>query len=135
MDVSSTLKTLSNLYKIKPINSLFFITYPELKFHAIGVVVHLQIAHGVHHDLFYEGLHPIVVVEGGGEDVGPDVLVHGPVLVQELLDCLPVDQHHLAPCLVPVGDLVVLQETGEVLWISPVSTGEGEENMEHPQIF
>ena len=98
-------------------------------------MVHLQIAHGVHHDLFYEGLHPIVVVEGGGEDVGPDVLVHGPVLVQELLDCLPVDQHHLAPCLVPVGDLVVLQETGEVLWISPVCTGEGEENMEHPQIF
>ena len=98
-------------------------------------MVHLQITHGVHHDLFYEGLHPIVVVEGGGEDVGPDVLVHGPVLVQELLDGHAVDQHHLAPRLVPVGDLVVLEETGEVLWISPVSTGEGEENMEHSKIF
>ena len=98
-------------------------------------MVHSQVAHGVHDDLFDEGLHPVVVVEGGGEDVGPDVFVHGGMLVQELLDGLSVDQHHLAARLVPVGDLVVLQETGEVLRISPVSTGEGEENMEHPQIF
>ena len=98
-------------------------------------MVHFQIAHGVHHNLFDEGLHPVVVVEGGGEDVSPDVLVHGGIFVQELLDCLPVDQHHLAPCLVPVGDLVVLQETGEVLGVATVCTGEGEENMEHPQIF
>ena len=98
-------------------------------------MVHFEIAHGVHHDLFDEGLHPVVVVEGGGEDVGADVLVHGGVLVQELLDGLPVDEHHLTARLVPVADVVVLQETGEVLWISPVSTGEGEENMEHPQIF
>ena len=98
-------------------------------------MVYFQVAHCVHHDLLDEGLDPVVVVEGSSEDVGPDVLVHGGVLIQELLDGLPVDQHHLAPRLVPVGDLVVLQETGEVLWISPVSTGEGEENMEHPQIF
>ena len=71
-------------------------------------MVHLQVAHGVHHDLFYEGLNPIVVVEGGGEDVGPDVLVHGGVLVQELLDGLPVDEHHLTARLVPVADVVVL---------------------------
>ena len=61
--------------------------------------------------------------------------MHGGILVQELLNGLPVDQHHLAARLVPVGDLVVLQETGEVLWISPVCTGEGEENMEHSNIF
>ena len=98
-------------------------------------MIDFQVTHGVHHNLLDEGLHPIVVVQRGGEDVGADGLMHRPVLVHELLDGLPVDQHHLAPCLVPVGDLVVLQETGEVLWISPVSTGEGEENMEHPQIF
>ena len=98
-------------------------------------MVHLQIAHGVHHDLFDEGLHPIVVVEGGGEDVGPDVFVHGGMLVQELLDGLSVDQHHLAARLVPVGDLVVLQEGGEVLRITAVCTGKGEEDVERPQIF
>ena len=98
-------------------------------------MVHSQVAHGVHDDLSDESLHPVVVVEGGGEDVGPDVLVHGPVLIKELLDCLPVDQHNLAPCLVPVGDLVVLQETGEVLGVSPVCTGKGEEYVEHPEIF
>ena len=112
-----------------------FFTYPELKFHAIGVMVHLQIAHGVHHDLFDERLHPIVVVQRGRQDVGADVLVHGGILVQELLNGLPVDQHHLAARLVLVTDLVVLEETGEVLWISPVCTGEGEENMEHSNIF
>ena len=113
--------------------SLF--TYPELKFHAIGVVVHLQIAHGVHHNLFDEGLHPIVVVEGGGEDVSPDVLVHGGILVQELLNGLPVDEHHLAARLVPVADVVVLQEGGEVLRVSTVCTGKGEEEVERPEIF
>ena len=79
-----------------------------MKFHAIGVVVHFQIAHGVHHNLFDESLHPVVVVEGSGEDVGADVLVHGGVLVQELLDGLPVDEHHLTARLVPVADVVVL---------------------------
>ena len=98
-------------------------------------MVNFQVAHGVHHNLLDEGLDPIVVVQRNSQDVGPDVLVHGGILVQELLDSLTVDQHHLAARLVPVGDLVVLEETGEVLWISPVSTGEGEENMEHPQIF
>ena len=98
-------------------------------------MVHLQIAHGVHHDLFDEGLHPIVVVEGGGEDVGPDVLVHGGMLVQKLLDGLPVDQHHLAARLVPVADVVVLEEAGKVLGVSPVCTGKGEEYVEHPEIF
>ena len=98
-------------------------------------MVHFQIAHGVHHDLFDEGLHPIVVVEGGGEDVGPDVLVHGGMLVQELLDGLPVDEHHLAARLVPVADVMVLQERGEVLGITAVCTGKGEEEVERPQIF
>ena len=98
-------------------------------------MVHLQIAHGVHHDLFDEGLHPIVVVEGGGEDVGPDVLVHGGILVQELLNGLPVDEHHLAARLVPVADVMVLQERGEVLGITAVCTGKGEEEVERPQIF
>ena len=98
-------------------------------------MVHLQIAHGVHHDLFDEGLHPIVVVEGGGEDVGPDVLVHGGVLVQELLDGHAIDQHYLAPRLVLVADLVILQQTGEVLGVAPVSTGEGEEQMKGPDVL
>ena len=98
-------------------------------------MVHLQIAHGVHHDLFDEGLHPVVVVEGGGEDVGPDVLVHGGVLVQELLDGHTVDQHHLAPSLIPVADRVILEETGKVLRVAPVCTREGEENMEHSEIL
>ena len=98
-------------------------------------MVHFQIAHGVHHDLFDEGLHPVVVVEGGGEDVGPDVLVHGGVLVQELLNGLAVDQHHLAARLVLVADVVVLEEGGEVLRVATVCTGEGEEEVERPQIF
>ena len=98
-------------------------------------MVHLQIAHGVHHDLFDEGLHPVVVVEGGGEDVSPDVLVHGGILVQELLNGLPVDEHHLAARLVPVADVVVLEEAGKVLWVATVCTGEGEENMEHSQVL
>ena len=98
-------------------------------------MVHFQIAHGVHHNLFDEGLHPVVVVEGGGEDVGADVLVHGGVLVQELLDGHAVDQHHLAARLVPVADVVVLEEAGKVLGVSPVCTGEGEENMEHSQVL
>ena len=98
-------------------------------------MVHFEIAHSVHHDLLDEGFHAIVIVEGGGEDVGADVLVHGGVLVQELLDGHAIDQHYLAPRLVLVADLVILEETGEVLWIAPVRTGECEKNVEHPQIF
>ena len=98
-------------------------------------MVHLQIAHGVHHYLFDEGLHPIVVVEGGGEDVGPDVLVHGGILVQELLDSLTVDQHYLAARLVFVADVVILEKRSEVLWVATVCTGEGEEDVEHPEVL
>ena len=98
-------------------------------------MIHSQVAHGVHDDLFDEGLHPVVVVEGGGEDVGADVLVHGGVLVQELLDGHTVDQHHLAARLVPVADRVILEETGKVLRVAPVCTREGEENMEHSEIL
>ena len=98
-------------------------------------MVHLQIAHGVHHDLFDEGLHPVVVVEGGGEDVGPDVLVHGGMLVQELFDGLSVDQHHLAARLVPVADFVILEERSKVLGVAPVCTGEGEEYMKHSEVL
>ena len=71
-------------------------------------MIHSQVAHGVHDDLSDESLHPVVVVEGGGEDVSPDVLVHGGIFVQELLDGLPVDEHHLTARLVPVADVVVL---------------------------
>ena len=71
-------------------------------------MVYFQVAHCVHHDLLDEGLDPVVVVEGSSEDVGADVLVHGGVLVQELLDGLPVDEHHLTARLVPVADVVVL---------------------------
>ena len=61
--------------------------------------------------------------------------MHGGMLVQELLDGLPVDQHHLAARLVPVADVVVLEEGGEVLRVATVCTGEGEEEVERPQIF
>ena len=71
-------------------------------------MVYFQVAHCVHHDLLDEGLDPVVVVEGSSEDVGPDVLMHGGVLIQELLNGLPVDQHHLAARLILVTDLVVL---------------------------
>ena len=98
-------------------------------------MIHSQVAHGVHDDLPDEGLHPVVVVEGGGEDVGPDVLVHGGVLVQELLDGLAVNQDHLAARLVFVADIVVLEEGGEVLRVATVCTGESEEEVERPQIF
>ena len=98
-------------------------------------MVYFQVAHCVHHDLLDEGLDPVVVVEGSSEDVGPDVLVHGGVLVQELLDGHTVDQHHLAPRLVPVADRVILEETGKVLRVAPVCTREGEENMEHSEIL
>ena len=98
-------------------------------------MVHSQVAHGVHDDLSDESLHPVVVVEGGGEDVSPDVLVHGGILVQELLDGLPVNEHHLAARLVPVADVMVLEEAGKVLWVATVCTREGEENMEHSQVF
>ena len=98
-------------------------------------MVHFQIAHGVHHNLFDESLHPVVVVEGGGEDVSPDVLVHGGIPVQELLDSLTVDQHYLAARLVFVADVVILEKRSEVLWVATVCTREGEENMEHSQVF
>ena len=39
-------------------------------------MVHSQVAHGVHDNLSDESLHPVVVVQRGGEDVGADVLVH-----------------------------------------------------------
>ena len=61
--------------------------------------------------------------------------MHRPVLVHELLDGLPVDQHHLAASLVLVADLVTLQQTGEVLGVAPVSTGEGEEQMKGPDVL
>ena len=98
-------------------------------------MIDFQVTHGVHHYLLDEGLRPVVVVKRGGEDVSADGLMHGGVLVQELLDSLPVNQDHLAPRLVLVADLVILEETGEVLWIAPVRTGECEKNVEHPQIF
>ena len=98
-------------------------------------MIDFQVAHGVHHYLLDEGLHPIVVVQRGGEDVGADGLMHRPVLIHELLDGLPVDQHHLAPRLVLVADLVTLQQTGEVLGVAPVSTGEGEEQMKGPDVL
>ena len=98
-------------------------------------MIDFQVTHGVHHNLLDEGLHPIVVVQRGGEDVGADGLMHRPVLVHELLDGLPVDQHHLAACLVLVADLVTLQQTGEVLGVSPVCTGQGEEQMKGPEIL
>ena len=61
--------------------------------------------------------------------------MHGGVLVQELLDSLPVNQDHLAPRLVLVADLVTLQQTGEVLRVAPVSTGQGEEQMKGPEVL
>ena len=61
--------------------------------------------------------------------------MHGGVLVQELLNGLPVDQHHLAARLVLVADLVTLQQTGEVLRVAPVSTGQGEEQMKGPEVL
>ena len=61
--------------------------------------------------------------------------MHRPVLVHELLDGLPVDQHHLAARLVLVADLVTLQQTGEVLRVAPVSTGQGEEQMKGPEVL
>ena len=98
-------------------------------------MIDYQVAHGVHHYLLDEGLHPIVVVQRGGEDVGADGLMHRPVLVHELLDGLPVDQHHLTTRLVLVADLVTLQQTGEVLRVAPVSTGQGEEQMKGPKVL
>ena len=98
-------------------------------------MVYFQVAHCVHHDLLDEGLDPVVVVEGSSEDVGPDVLVHGGVLIQELLNGLPVYQHHLAARLVFVADVVILEERSKVLWITTICTGEGEEDVEHPEVL
>ena len=98
-------------------------------------MLHFEVAHGVHNYLLDECLHPIVIVQRGREDVGADGLVHGSVLIKELLDSLPVNQHHLAASLVLVADLVTLQQTGEVLRVAPVCTREGEENMEHSEIL
>ena len=98
-------------------------------------MLYFQVAHGVHNYLLYECLHPIVIVQRGREDVSADGLVHGSVLIKELLDSLPVNQHHLAASLVLVADVVTLQQTGEVLRISPVSTGEGEEQMKRTQVL
>ena len=61
--------------------------------------------------------------------------MHGSVLIKELLDGLPVNQHHLAASLVLVADVVTLQQTGEVLRISPVCTGQGEEKMKWPEVL
>ena len=98
-------------------------------------MLHFEVAHGVHNYLLDECLHPIVIVQRGREDVGADGLVHGSVLIKKLLDSLPVNQHHLAASLVLVADLVTLQQTGEVLRISPVSTGQGEEEMKRTQVL
>ena len=98
-------------------------------------MLHFEVAHGVHNYLLDECLHPIVIVQRGREDVGADGLVHGSVLIKELLDSLPVNQHHLAASLVFVADVVTLQQTGEVLRISPVSTGQGEEEMKRTQVL
>ena len=98
-------------------------------------MIDFQVAHGVHHYLLDEGLHPIVVVQRGGEDVGADGLMHRPVLVHELLDGLPVNQHHLTTRLVLVGDVVALEEGGEVLWVTTVRTGEGEEEMKWAEVL
>ena len=61
--------------------------------------------------------------------------MHGPVLIQELLDSLTIDQHDLTPRLVLVADLVTLQQTGEVLRVAPVSTGKGEEQMKWTEVL
>ena len=98
-------------------------------------MLHFEVAHGVHNYLLDECLHPIVIVQRGREDVGADGLVHGSVLIKELLDSLPVDQHHLAASLVLVADLVTLQQTGEVLRVAPVSTGKGEEQMKWTEVL
>ena len=98
-------------------------------------MLHFEVAHGVHNYLLDECLHPIVIVQRGREDVGADGLVHGSVLIKELLDSLPVNQHHLAARLVLVADLVTLQQTGEVLRVAPVSTGQGEEQMKGPKVL
>ena len=98
-------------------------------------MVNFQVAHGVHHNLLDEGLDPIVVVQRSSQDVGPDVLVHGGILVQELLDSLTVDQHYLAARLVFVADVVILEKRSEILWISTVCTGESEEDVEHPEVL
>ena len=98
-------------------------------------MVNFQVAHGVHHNLLDEGLDPIVVVQRSSQNVGPDVLVHGGILVQELLDSLTVDQHYLAARLVFVADVVILEKRSKVLWISTVCTGEGEEDVEHPEVL
>ena len=98
-------------------------------------MLHFEVAHGVHNYLLDECLHPIVIVQRGREDVGADGLVHGSVLIKELLDSLPVNQHHLAASLVLVADLVTLQQTGEVLGVAPVSTGQGEEQMKGPKVL
>ena len=98
-------------------------------------MVNFQVAHSVHYNLLDEGLDPIVVVQRSSQNVGPDVLVHGGILVQELLDSLTVDQHYLAARLVFVADVVILEKRSEVLWVATVCTGEGEENMEHSQVL
>ena len=98
-------------------------------------MLHFEVAHGVHNYLLYECLHPIVIVQRGREDVGADGLVHGSVLIKELLDGLSVNQHHLAASLVLVADVVTLQQTGEVLRVAPVSTGQGEEQMKGPEVL
>ena len=98
-------------------------------------MIDFQVTHGVHHYLLDEGLHPIVVVHRGRQDVGADGFVHGPVLIQELLDSLTIDQHDLTPRLVLVADLVTLQQTGEVLGVAPVSTGKGEEQMKWTEVL
>ena len=98
-------------------------------------MVNFQVAHSVHHNLLDEGLDPIVVVQRSSQDVGPDVLVHGGILVQELLDSLTVDQHYLAARLVFVADVVILEKRSEVLWVATVCTGEGEEDVEHPEVL
>ena len=98
-------------------------------------MLYFQVAHGVHNYLLDECFHTIVIVQRGGKDVGADVLMHGGVLVKELLDCLAVNQYDLTPRLVLVGDVVALEEGGEVLWVATVRTGEGEEEMKWAEVL
>ena len=98
-------------------------------------MLYFQVAHGVHNYLLDECFHTIVIVQRGGKDVGADVLMHGGVLVKELLDCLAVNQYDLTASLVLVGDVVALEEGGEVLWVATVRTGEGEEEMKWAEVL
>ena len=54
-------------------------------------------------------------IAGCKQNVSPDVLMNAGILLKEILNRLSIDHALLEPSIVDIGDIMILQECGEVL--------------------